>query len=370
MKKRIVKYMAAALAAAAFFLAASAQTRTDGRSTEIDGVVRFDKTVHDFGDVTTGQGPLTCTFTVTNISSKPAVIYNVVSSCGCTGVKWTREPILPGKSGTITATYSNDEGPYPFDKTLTAYMSDVKKPVVLRLRGTVHDKKLPLSELYPERRGALALKKTDIKLGNLSQNGQKSDAATVANVGSAPIKVSFSNVSPGLSVSVSPNPIPAGKTAKMTYIVTADRSRWGKNYYYATPVVDGQAYKPLSIWAFTKEDFSQMSASEQENGPQPVFTSSSSGFGKVKKGTKITATFSFTNMGGRPFHIYKADAENRALSLPASFRDTEPGGKDSFSCTLDTSGLPYGENDIAIILTTNSPLRPVISLYVSGTITK
>ena len=37
---------------------------------------------------------------------------------------------------------------------------------------------------------------------------------------------------------------------------------------------------------------------------------------------------------------------------------------------LDTRNLPYGENDIAIILTTNSPLRPVISLYVSGTITK
>lgn len=53
----------------------------------------------------------------------------------------------------------NDEGPYPFDKTLTVYMSGLKKPVVLRLRGVVHEKKLSLNELYPQRRGSLALKK-------------------------------------------------------------------------------------------------------------------------------------------------------------------------------------------------------------------
>lgn len=63
------------------------------------------------------------------------------------------------ETGTISATYSNDEGPYPFDKTLTVYFSDVKKPVVLRLRGVVRAKKVPLTEIYKQRRGALALKK-------------------------------------------------------------------------------------------------------------------------------------------------------------------------------------------------------------------
>lgn len=137
---RIFKHIAAAVTVAAFSLSMAAQVKTDGKSTDIDGVVRFDKTIHDFGDVTLGQGALNCAFTATNISDKPIVIYNVVSSCGCTGVKWTREPVLPGKSGKISATYSNDEGPYPFDKTLTVYISNVKKPVVLRLRGIAHEK--------------------------------------------------------------------------------------------------------------------------------------------------------------------------------------------------------------------------------------
>ena len=156
----------------------------------------------------------------------------------------------------------------------------------------------------------------------------------------------------------------------MTYIVTADRSRWGKNCYHATPVVNGQSYKPIDIWAFTKEDFSTWSAEQQENGAQPIFDYSTFDFGKVKSGTVVTAKFKFKNMGGRPFHIYKMDPENSRVTVPASVNDTAPGASGEFVCRLDTTGLSAGDNDVAVILTTNSPLRPVISLYISGTVTK
>ncbi len=97
----------------------------------------FDKTVHDFGQVSQSAGPLTCTFTVTNSSDEPLTIFAVVSSCGCTGVEWTRETIAPGEKGSIKATYSNDEGPTYFDKTLSVYTSAQKKPVILHLKGIV-----------------------------------------------------------------------------------------------------------------------------------------------------------------------------------------------------------------------------------------
>lgn len=59
---------------------------------------------------------------------------------------------------------------------------------------------------------------------------------------------------------------------------------------------------------------------------------------------------------------------NDSVKVPAEFIDTPSGGKNSFKCTLDTGNLPVGDNETAIILTTNSPLRPVISLYIAGTI--
>jgi len=97
----------------------------------------FDKTVHDFGTISLKDGPQSCTFTFTNCTDEDATILAAISSCGCTEVKWTREDLKPGEKGTVSATYSNEEGAYPFDKTLTVYVSYQKKPIILHLRGVV-----------------------------------------------------------------------------------------------------------------------------------------------------------------------------------------------------------------------------------------
>ena len=99
--------------------------------------IQFDKTVHDFGEISTKAGKQTCTFTVTNDGAEALSIFAVVPSCGCTDVVWPRESIAPGKTGVITATYSNDEGAGTFDKTLTVYTSAQKKPIILHLKGSV-----------------------------------------------------------------------------------------------------------------------------------------------------------------------------------------------------------------------------------------
>lgn len=102
---------------------------------KIGNGLEVDKTVHNFGDILLDNGPVSCTFTFRNTGNQPIVIYNAVTTCGCTKATWTKEPILPGKTGTVSATYSNDEGPYPFDKSITVYMSEPKKPVILKMRG-------------------------------------------------------------------------------------------------------------------------------------------------------------------------------------------------------------------------------------------
>ena len=97
----------------------------------------FPKTVHDFGEVSWKDGALKCSFTLTNNSRDTLDIYAAISSCGCTDVEWTRTPIAPGGKGTVSATYANEDGAYPFDKTVTVYTSAQKKPFVLHLKGVV-----------------------------------------------------------------------------------------------------------------------------------------------------------------------------------------------------------------------------------------
>src|SRR5574344_512710 len=365
--------------------------------TSFSKIVSFDRTVFDFGDILLSDGPVKCSFTAKNISSKPIVIYNVVSSCGCTEVKWTREPILPGKTGRISATYSNDEGAYPFDKTLTVYISDIKKPIILRLRGVSHSKKLSLNQMYGTAFGDLAFKDADIKCGNLEQGQQKSGEVTIANLGSNPAKISFDDVTPGLKLIVSPNPIPSRSTAKMTYTITASKDKWGRNYYYATPLVDGKSYKAtvtdsaeeeadsergamnatdlnpllgegksqIGIWAFTKENFGDLSQDEIDNGSEPLFSASTCSFGKMKRGKTIDAVFKGSNQGKNTFVVHKVDSDS-PNTYNYYFPNVKPGANAHCKVRFSTANLPKGETLVILTLTTNSPLRPVINLYITG----
>ena len=334
-----------------------------------EGDAVFDKLVHDFGDVSMDDGPLTCTFTVTNNGTEPLVLFEVVSSCGCTDVTWTREPLQPGKSGTISATFKNEDGPFPFDKTLTVYISGQRKPVILRLRGTVHEKKKSLSELYgAQKLGDFGLKARDYKAGVLKQGLTVSETATVANLGKKPLKVEFTEVSEHLKLNVSPNPIPAGSTATLVFTIEAAPGLYGKHTYTAVPVLNGRkASAPISVWSTTRENFDKWTDEERNNGAIPVFENSTANFGIVKAGDPVEVTFNCSNRGKSTFHIYQADPEDPALKV-LEITDCEPGGKGLVRVSLNTSAVEKGEAVIMLTLTTNSPLRPVVNLFVAGQI--
>lgn len=357
---KIYKKAITALLLAFSCMAASAQTKIT------DGLV-IDKTVHNFGDILLDNGPVSCQFSLKNTGSKPAVIYNVTTTCGCTDVEWTREPIMPGKSGKISVTYSNDEGPYPFDKSLTVYLSDVKKPVILKLRGVSMEKKKSLEELYPVRFGCIGMKEAVSRCGNLEQGRSRSEAVMIANLSDTPVSLSFADVSPNLSLSVSPNPIPARSTAELSFTVKADRSVWGKNTYWARPLINGKSAgkEMMGFWAFTKEDFDGLSDEERRNGPRPTFKESTWSFGKVKKGTTIHAEYTFRNEGKSRLQIYKVDADACCWSH-SDIPSAAPGESVTFRVHVDTKDMPVGEVLTIVTLTTNSPLRPIVNLFVAG----
>lgn len=333
-----------------------------------DAVIEWDKTVHDFGDVSADDGPLSCSFTLINRGDKPVTIYEVVSSCGCTDVQWTRETLQKGESGSISATYKNEDGPLPFDKTLTVYLSGVRRPVILRLRGVVHEKKKSLSELYgAQKLGDLGLKTRRYKTGNLKQGLSVSETATVANLGRSPLSLDFADVSEGLRLSVSPQPIPAGSTAVLSFSVSARPGMYGRQLYRATPVVNGKkAGEPIEIVAWTQENFSAWTDQERADGAVPVFESSTLNFGVVKAGQPVEVTFQCTNRGKTPLRFYQADPELPQLSLSGELPVIGPGAKDSIRLRLDTAALEKGEAVVMLSLTTNSPLRPMINLFVAG----
>ena len=106
-----------------------------GQGKKADDVAKFSSETVDMGKLKLNN-PVTATFTVTNISKEDLVIENVTPGCGCTKSDYTKEPIKPGKTGTITATY-NAAAPGKFTKTVYVKFLGVDEQKSLVIVGTV-----------------------------------------------------------------------------------------------------------------------------------------------------------------------------------------------------------------------------------------
>lgn len=75
-----------------------------------------------------------CIFTLYNTGENMLVINDVVTSCGCTSVEYSKEPVSPGKSLDIIVTYKADH-PEHFNKTITVYCNSSASPLRLKIMG-------------------------------------------------------------------------------------------------------------------------------------------------------------------------------------------------------------------------------------------
>ncbi|MEN2435151.1 DUF1573 domain-containing protein [Weeksellaceae bacterium A-14] len=100
--------------------------------------ITFEQTTLDYGTIKKGSDG-NRTFVVKNTGDKPLIIEKVKPSCGCTTPEWSKEPILPGKTGKIAVHY-NTNLVNPFQKLIEVYSNDPKNSrSVIYIKGTVVD---------------------------------------------------------------------------------------------------------------------------------------------------------------------------------------------------------------------------------------
>ncbi|MNS38019.1 MULTISPECIES: DUF1573 domain-containing protein [Edaphocola] len=101
-----------------------------------DGM-KFKQEVHDFGTVKEGD-KAEFDFEFVNKSKEPIILQSVTASCGCTSPSWSKEPVKPGKKGTIRVAYSTPGRPGPINKSITVTSNLGTK--VLQITGSVTPK--------------------------------------------------------------------------------------------------------------------------------------------------------------------------------------------------------------------------------------
>ena len=202
----------------------------------------------------------------------------------------------------------------------------------------------------------------------------KSDQMQVANLSKGELTVATASVTPGLTVTVTPNPIPARSMARLTYTVNPaemGRTAWGRQQYDVTFRLNGRDYSDkLSVSGVIKDNFEKLSKEDIERAGIPVVDRSYFEFGEVKKGAAVNATYSIRNKGKNPLTIHHIDGRGNAPEVQTKLPLTiKPGGKAEVKVKLDTGALDYqGEVIEVLTVITDAPSKPILNLFITGNV--
>lgn len=105
-------------------------------STNKMAVMTFDKTFHDFGQITQGT-PQQTVFTFTNTGDAPLIITDATSSCGCTIPDYPKNtPIAPGQQGKMVVNF-NGSGQNQVTKTINVQANTANGSELLKIQAFV-----------------------------------------------------------------------------------------------------------------------------------------------------------------------------------------------------------------------------------------
>ncbi len=107
--------------------------------------ITFEKSSHDFGDIAQGE-KVNYVFKFKNTGNAPLILQDVQTTCGCTATDWPRQPIAPGESGKIAASFDSNGKMGKQNKVITIYSNATNSPERVSIITNIIPKEAAKSE--------------------------------------------------------------------------------------------------------------------------------------------------------------------------------------------------------------------------------
>jgi len=330
----------------------------------------FREKIHDFGEILEQEGHADYDFVFTNNSGRSVRIISVQASCGCTTPGWTKEPVAPGKTGFIKASFDPKGRPGYFNKSLMVTTDLSGTPITLQIKGSVVDKLTVKDESLSASHGSLKLKNNSFNLGKVYANKEATTTEfSVINEGKDTIDFS-EVVAPAYIVVTPPKSLKPGERGviKLKYDARA-KKQYGfqvdnielKTTDALTPV------KSFPVYATIEEFFPALSADELAKAPLLVMDRYEVNFLKVKKGTEVENVVSFQNKGKKNLELRYIQSNCTCVVANSDKQVLKPGEKATMTIKFLTEGRGGSQNK-AVTIYSNDPRNPVQRVIITGVI--
>ncbi len=335
-----------------------------------EATITFDNLNHNFGNIKEGGGFVEHTFSFKNSGTEPLILNNVRSSCGCTIPEWSKEPIAPGKSGTIKVSFNPLRRPGAFRKSISVQSNAKVKTTILYIVGMVSAKPKTIADEYPIKMGNLRLASNHLSVAKILKTQQKSASIKIINDSDHNIRITIPDAPEHLTFSVQPETLQPKQKGIIAVEFDATKiDDWGfvssRFYLY----LNGEKFtgRVLAASGSITEDFTHLTAAQKANGPKMTLTEETFNFGTITQGAVIEHDFKFKNEGKETLVIRKIKTNCGCTASISSSMEIAPGSEEAFHVTFN-SRAKKGKQLQHITIITNDPNIPTHTLHVAGTV--
>lgn len=338
-------------------------------------VINFNEKTHDFGKINEEDGKVTHVFTFTNKGSGPLVVNRVQASCGCTTPTWTKEPIEPGKSGSITVTYNPEGRPNSFNKSITVSSNATEEQVTLAIKGDVIPRKATDSNPYPLNMGGLLLKTKVIQMNNIEKGKTQVRSIEIQNSTKGNLKPTVEHLPSHLTATVTPETLKPFEEGKISFTLNSKNStQWGPVTDDVYISLNGQKkyndeFK-ISINSNIVDDFNSLTQDQKRKAPIFEMSSRTLELGIIKAGAKKSGKVKINNKGLNSLEIRRITHTNKEITVRPSKLSIGSGHSSDITVEVDTRNLTPGEYKKNLTLQTNDPQNSYVVIQVNWTIQK
>ena len=326
--------------------------------------LQFREEIFDFGSVKEEAGPALHEFLFTNNSGRPIKILSVQASCGCTTPSWSKDPVAPGKTGFIQASYNPKGRPGYFNKSLTVTTDLESNPVILQIKGQVAvGGDLAKSTDFQSANGSWKLKTGSFNLGKVYLVDEFTVRDfPVLNAGTKAITYSGKYIGPAyIKVDVTPKTLAPGEKG---HVKISYNGKMKGQYGFQSDNVeiitddDTNPSKSFSVYATLEDNFKNLKQEELTRAPQLKLQSAALDFGRVRPNATTTHEVQFLNTGKRELDIRSVQGNCSCITASASKTSLKPGESSSIKIEFNPMDRK-GSLQKAVTVYSNDPQNPV-----------
>ena len=323
--------------------------------------IKFSEMEHNFGMVDQSKGVVSTRFVYKNTGRQPLRIISVRPFCGCTSSEFTKDTLMPGESGYISAEFDPLKSlKGGFKKTIEVQFN--LGTYKLYVAGTVYNS--VQDEIKAQTK--LIFSKTFTKLGTLNYGDVVLDTITIKNPTDYEQVIRTMTTSTGnIELSYSKMKLPPGESAQVYVKLTINDIRMLGASNSGFTLLTSDHYNPMmaiSYDHYVNQKFPKLTKKYLKTAPKFSIDKKEVDYDYVKPGSLHKTSFKITNKGKSTLKILKHESACSCLTYEIEKTEIEPGETISINSTFDTVLRNKGENTKYITLITNDPLQQDIKL--------